>query len=489
MSVAVRPERTPSPLVGLLDHLGPILLTIAVGIVLGIQFITPDSRTLAVLAAIVMFGMIWRLDMVAGLGVLAVALPFPRSTVFGSTNLAFVALIAVLWLLRVSQGQCARPRRTALDAPVLALFVAYVISFYNVTNAVDLSRALLIFELIAASILMFFVIVNNLQDERGFRRFLDFLAVSVLLVCLLAIWELNHPGQYFIPGWIGFQVGMGSDINLHNIRVGSSFHDYELLSEYCALNALLVMFLFLRAETMLRRLAYGGLLSLVLFVLFATVTRGAMVALGVALVYLFWIVRRRLRFVTLVIVVAALVAGYEGMSYYVGNFTRSGSIITRFATDSNKFVGYLPESRAVTWLDAWERIFGHPFIGHGPYYSIMEGTRTYMWPHNLYLFVANNVGFIGFGVFLWLLWTLLRISRPRTDDLRHGDFMHSYMIIAQTQVVVFLIDETKIEFMRNGNYQFQVWLMFALIAAAYQITQAPRPPAPAPAGGPLSMRR
>ena len=489
MSVALRPERPPNPLVGLLDRLGPVLLTVAVGVVLGLQFIVPDKRAIAVIGAILMFGLAWRTDMIAGLGVLAVALPFPRTTVFGSTNLAFVALIAVLWLLRVSQGQCARPRRSPLDAPVLALFVAYVVSFYNVTTAEGLNWALPIFEMFAAAILMFFVIVNNLLDERGFRRFLDFQVVSVLLVCLLAAWELNHPGQYFIPGWIGFQGSSGGGINLHETRVGSSFYDYELLSEYCALNAMLILFLLLRAETLIRRLAYGALLSLVLFTLFATVTRGSIVALVAGTVYMIWLLRRRLSFVTLVTVGVALVVGFLGMDYYVAHFTRSGSVISRFGENSEKFVGMMPEARAAIWQAAWERALEHPFIGHGPYYSTMEGTRTYLWPHNLYLFVANNVGLIGLGIFLWLLWTLLRITRPQTDDLRHGDFMRSYMIIAQAQMVVFLIDETKIDFMRNGNYQFQVWLMFALITAAYQLTHAPRPLAVAPAVGSSGIRR
>jgi O-antigen ligase len=489
MSVALRTERPPNPLIGLLDRLTPVLLTIAVGIVLGIQFFMPDKRMIAVIGAILMFGLAWRLDMVAGLGVLAIALPFPRTTVFGSTNLAFIALIAVLWLLRVSQGQCARPRRSPLDAPVLALFVAYVISFYNVTTSVGLSRALPIFVLFTAAVLMFFVIVNNLQDERGFRRFLDFQVVSVLLVCLLAVWELNHPGQYFIPGWIGFQTGSVGEINLHNIRVGSSFYDYELLSEYCALNALLVLFLLLRAETIIRRLAYGLLLPLVLFVLFATVTRGSIIALAIGTAYLIWTSRRRLSFVALVMVGVTLFAGFQSMNYYVANFTRSGSVVSRFGENTTKMVGFLPEARATIWLAAWNRCLEHPFIGHGPYYSVMEGTRTYFWPHNLYLFVANNVGLIGLGIFLWLLWTLLRISRPQTDDLRHGDFMRSYMIIAQSQMIVFLIDETKIDFMRNGNYQLQVWLMFALITAAYQITHTPPAPALGPAGGLLGIRR
>ena len=156
MRVALRPERPTNPLPRLLDRLGPVLLTIAAGIVLGFQFIMPDKRMIAVIGTTLMFGLAWRLEMVAGLGLLAIALPFPRITVFGSTNLAFVALLAVLWLLRVSVGQSARPRRSPLDVPVLALFVAYVISFYNITTNADLVPALALFELFAASILMFF---------------------------------------------------------------------------------------------------------------------------------------------------------------------------------------------------------------------------------------------------------------------------------------------------------------------------------------------
>ena len=487
MSVALRPERPPNPRVGLLDRLGPVLLIVATGIVLGFQFIVPDKRMIAVIATIIMFGLAWRLDMAAGLGVLAIALPFPRGTTFGNTNLALVAIIAVIWLLRASLGQSARPQRSPLDVPVLALFVAYVISFYNIANAVDLGLALVIFEMFAAAVLMFFVIVNNLQDERSFRRFLEFQVISVLLVCLLAVWELSHPGQALITGWIELEknaLGTGNaEIFLHNIRVGSSFSDYELLAEYCALNSLLVLFLFLRAETMIRRVALAAMLPLIAFVLFATVTRGAIISLAAGLLYLAWILRRRLNFVMLVTVVVALVLGFQSMNYYVASFTRSGNLLSRFAGSSG-FVGVLPEERAGIWMEAWGRIFEHPLIGHGPYYSIMSGTRTYLWPHNLYLLVANNVGFIGLGIFLWLLWTLLKISRPRTDDLRRGEFMDSYMIIAHVQLVAFLIDQTKIDFVRNGTYQFQVWLMFALITAAYRISRAPRALAVVPAGHP-----
>jgi O-antigen ligase len=479
MSVALRPARALRPLAGLLGRLGAALFVVAAGITLGLQYVTPHRRVIAVLAAILVFGITWRLDMVSGLGVLAIALPFPRGTVFGNTNLAFILLLLVLWLLRATQGQSPLPRRSPLDAPVLALFLIYVVSFYNVESAGNLARALENFELIAASMLMFFLILNNLNTERDLRRFLNFQAVAVLLVCLLAVYELNHPGQSFIRGWIGFQHTTGTDFDTRNIRVGSSFFDFELLSEFCALSALMVLFLMARARSVGQRVAFGALLVLVVFVLFATVTRGAMIALGLGTLYFLWLVRRRLNFVTLVTLTVFLVIVALSMNYYVANFTRSGDVMARLS--ESQLVGFIPDSRVEAWTGAWERIFEHPLIGHGPYYSMISGTRIWFWPHCLYLYVANSVGFIGLAIFLWLLWTLLRISKPDTDDLLRGGFAQSYLIIAHVQMVVFVVNQIKIEFLRNSIYQFQVWLLFAVIVAAHRIARQARAPEAAPA--------
>ena len=55
------------------------------------------------------------------------------------------------------------------------------------------------------------------------------------------------------------------------------------------------------------------------------------------------------------------------------------------------------------------------------------------------------------------------------------------MIIARVQMLVFLVDEIKIEYVRNEVYQFQVWMMFALMAAAHHLLHST--PARAPAAG------
>jgi len=478
VSVALPPSRhAPRPLQTLAGRLGAIVVTVAAGVVLGLQYVTPNKRVLAVITALLLFGVTWRIDMVSALGVLALALPFPRSTVFGSTNLAFVLLMLVIWLLRVAQRQMAPPRRTPLDAVMVALFISYVVSFYNIANGVELTLALERFEIIVACMLMFFVVVNTVRTEDDFRRLLHFQAAAVAAICLLGVWELANPGSTLVPGWIDFRATLGQVFSTRGVRPGSMFYDFELLSEFCALNTVTVLFLLLRAGSGARRVLFGALLGVVVFMLFATCTRGSIISLVVGLPYFMWLIRRRLTFVGTVTVLALGVAIVLGMEFYVTNFTRSGSVFERLAQTT--FVGYIPDSRVEAWSGAWERIFEHPLIGHGPYYSARTGTRIWFWPHCLYLYVANNIGFIGLAIFLWFLFTLVRLSRPRTDDLVKGPYLQSYMIIAHVQMIVFMVDQIKIEYLRNTIYQFQVWLTFALLVAAHQI--AHNPPAPAAA--------
>ena len=484
MRFTPRPARPPNPLVGLLDRLGALLLVIGLGVVLGIEYITPNKRAIAVLAGIVMFGVTWRLNMVSGLGVLILALPFPRGMVFGSTNLAFTLLLLVTWLLRVTLGQSSPPRRSPLDAPLVTLFACYVVSFYNVQGAENLRLNLVNFQMMVATWLMFYLIASNLQTRQDFSRLLGVQAVSVLLVCLVGVFEVTYPGFSIVGSGITY---IYREASLVSGRAGSVFSDFELLSEFCAINILLVLFLFVRAKSLLLRTAYSGLLVLVVFMMFATVTRGGIIALGVGILYLSWLVRRRLTMVGVTIMAGVAAAGVIGMNWFVATFTQTGNMFERLA--GSTMTGLVPDNRTGVWPQAWSRIFEHPFLGHGPWYSPSTGVHRYWLPHCLYLYVANNVGFVGLGVLLWLLWTLFRITRPLTDDLQHPDLVQSYMIIARVQLVVFLVDEIKIEYLRNEIYEFQVWVMFALMVAAYQALHATTAPAVVPAGGPLGIRR
>jgi O-antigen ligase len=454
--------------------LGALLLVLT-GVALGIQYVNPNKRALPVLVGLVVFGLAWRIDMITGLGILVATLPYPKSTVFGNTNLAFILLLLIIWMLRVTQRQSPGFARTPIDAPIGGLLIAYIISFYNLARPEYVPFALQNIQLLVAGILVFYLIVGNVRTEQDLKRFHSFQLFSAFTITALALWELNHPGTSLVPGWIDF-VASGEDFSRHNVRVGGPFSDYELLSEYCAISLLLVVLWLVRARDTFQRVLVGGLFLITVFTQFTTVTRGAMVSLSAALVYLTWIMRRHVRVVPFTVLTSAIVGGFFAMNFYVSHFTRSGNLIDRLV--GTEFAGVVPDNRRQAWADGWERWMQHPILGHGPYYSMQEGTRMWFWPHNGYLYIGNLVGIVGLTFFLWILWKLWVMTRPRTDSLEDPSYARAYLMVAHLQLLVFVIDQTKIDFLRNPIYQFQVWLMFASIAAAYRIDRLDRGRAP-----------
>jgi O-antigen ligase len=459
------------------------LFVVALGVLIGVQYMAPDKRMLGVAAAVIVFGVAWRLDTATGLGVLLMVIPYPRGTVFGNTNFALVLLLALIWLVRVSQRMNPAPRPTAVDGPIAGLVLAYAISFYNISDAVSFGFAMQNTELFLVCLLLFYLLVNNIRTQADLECVQLFQVISLTTIALLAIYELNHPGGALVPGWIDFRGTTGTEFNTRNIRVGGPFFDFELLSEYCAMSTILLLFLVLRAQSTTRRVVLSSVLLLDIFVLFATVTRGAMISLGIGVLYLLFRIRRRLKIVPVAVAGVLLAALVASMNVFVSRFTRSGDIGARL--QETRFVGLVPDSRVGAWKDGWNRFLEHPWIGHGPFYSSRTGTHTWFWPHSGYLYIANLVGVLGLAFYLALLGRMLWVSSRSSDDLRDPNYVRAFLLVANVQLVVFIIDQIKIEYLRNPTYQFEIWVMFAILVAAQRLATAdaaPRPwPRPVPA--------
>jgi len=455
-----------------------VLAVVGLGVLTGYQYLMPDKRVLGVAAAVVLLGVAWRLDVLSGIGVILIALPFPRYTVFGSTNLAFILLLGIAWLLRITQREAYPPRRTPIDAPLGLLVLAYVLSFYNVDSAEHLGKALIITSTFLATVILYYLITSNVRSEAGLRRLHVFLAISIGIIYLFCLWEMIFPGHELIPGWIDLR---DAKIELQAadraIRIGGPWLDYELLSEFVALNLIFFVFLMAQARSTSRRVLFGVLALTSVLIEFATVTRGGSAALVVGLLYLAYLVRRRLNIVPVIIFGVLISITVAAMYVALRKYTAIGDLLTRFS--DTQIVNGMPDSRAETWPQAWERWMLHPFVGNGPYYSAERGIRLWYWPHNLPLFIGNCFGFLGFGAYAWMIVNLWRACRPQTDQLGHSDYVAAYMIALRVQLAIFIVDEMKIEYLRNPNYQYQVWVLFAMIATAWGIARGAGVPEPA----------
>ncbi|MEO5619213.1 MAG: O-antigen ligase family protein [Candidatus Eisenbacteria bacterium] len=440
---------------------------VGLGMLIGQQYMMPDKRVIPVAVGLVVFGIAWRLDLVSGVGLLVLVLPFPRYTTFGSTNLAILLLLLVVWLLRYSQREAPGPRPTPLDAPLAGMTLAYVVSFYNVRQAFHLEGGIQRFILFLSCLMLFFLVVHNVRNEKGLRKFHLFQTVAIALIHAFCLWELAFPGTYLIPGWIDLR---GINVELfqtRNYRVGGPWVDYELLSEFAALNIVFFIFMIAQARSATRRVIFTMLLGSSMLIMFATVTRGGIAALVVGLGYLLYKIRRRTSIVPLTLIGGAAALAVIGLAYFVKEYTVAGDVFARFG--DTRFVGITPESRSEVWGQAWERWMLHPLIGHGPFYGKVHGLKLWYWPHNLPLFLGNCFGFLGLGMFTWIVWKLWKLSVPQTERLNDPDYVKAFQLVARVQLVIFLVDEMKIEYLRNTNYLYQPWVLFSTLAAAGMI--------------------
>ena len=454
------------------DPFGRILgfvTTVVMAVLLGIQYWNPNKRVIPAVVSLLVFGIAWRMSMMAALNMLVFLLPYPKGTVFGSTNLAFILLVFIIWLLRVSLRMNPTPRSSPLNIPVLGMMLWGIVSFYNVRSVFALERAIVNFELFIACVLLYYLILNNVRSQDDLKRFHHAQMFTAFGVFIVAAWEARHAGQILIPGLLDFSTTLGHDFNTRDVRVGASFRDYELLSEYCGIMFLLTMFQAARVKSQLGAWILGifGLINL--YTMFTTVTRGVFVAIGIALPYLFFTVRRHLNPVKFFTAVAGILVLAITMNFVVAQFTNSGDVFARLAT--TKVVhGVVPEAREGAWTNAWNRAWVHPILGQGPYYDELPGYE-YWWPHNVYLFVANLYGFPGLGLYLAMLIGLWIIMKPMVDDIRHPSYADAYLIVARTQLILFALNELKIDYLRNPIYQFQVWQMFGTWTVAYMVAR------------------
>jgi O-antigen ligase len=253
---------------------------------------------------------------------------------------------------------------------------------------------------------------------------------------------------------------------------------------------LLLWFLLMRARTTWARTGIVALLLLDTFVLLATVTRGALVSLAVAATYLAWRTRRRIRFHVFVISLAVILGAGSLILDFVAHHTHSGNVMERM--EKTKFEGAIPENRVIVWVEAWDRIMKRPILGYGPYYEPRGGVSEVYWPHNNYLFYWHMLGIIGLLAFLWILWRLWRETGRASPYLGHPSYAASLLLALRAMLVLFIVDQIKIDYLRNPTYAYWVWMFFGLIVVAGRIAkdqeQEAVVAAPVAAGGPRPRR-
>jgi O-antigen ligase len=205
--------------------------------------------------------------------------------------------------------------------------------------------------------------------------------------------------------------------------------------------------------------------------LFATQTRGALIVLVFGFVYMLVVGDRAIPRGQLMKVVFVALALFYLSFAFVGDFYEG--MLARMTEIGER--GDSVESRSEVLVQAIDAIPDSPFLGHG----IMTPEGTFRGAvtaniHNLYVTLAYTIGIPGLLFFLWLLSTLWRESWwPMRDRTVPAD-LRELMLALHVMLVMFIIDQIKIEYTRQELTMHLDWMLFGLIIATRQIAARSR---------------
>lgn len=321
---------------------------------------------------------------------------------------------------------------------------------------------------ILVSLLFYWLVTANLWDEAWVRRGIEAWAVSAALLAVLTAALIALPKLYGVPGMpLGGEyvryAGAGSFF-----RAYSPLGDYELFSEFCALSGVVaVSFLTAPRRSTRSRVFWMCVVLADCVGLLLSGTRGGLITFGAGLLLLATCRRVPSGRVRLALIVLLLIAMFivgvrsAGVLGGLGEHllaTQTGSGLTTMLDRGGLWGQFLPFHGSIGTMLLG---FGTNFrLDTWPALPDMRAWPTL--PHSLYVYVLNTQGLIGFLVLASLLVALVRpffsaalAKRPWSDSA-----------LVSLLILLFALDEVKIEFLRLPSYQVVVWGLFGLCAAA-----------------------
>ncbi len=445
-----------------------VLFIAGAGALLASQIVHPAKRMIEAVAGALLVYVLWSNSTINALWILLVIYPFPFAIVVGNSTFVFVIAVFLIYLIRVSARIATFRLDRTFNLPIALFMMSYMVSFYNLsTEPYALRFAFVHTGNVIACVLLFYMITNFVDTEKRLETAMRVMMITATAVIAFTILEMLFPGRPLIPGWLYTQHKV--QLVMKDVRVGGPFHDFELVAEFFAMNVPFILLMLIRSTRSLTRSLYTLLLLADIVMMFSTITRGAFISLSVGLVYMAWTFRRDLTFVRLVSLLSSFLVLVLVVDFLVARYTISGSLFGRMIETTFE-VGVIPENRVLAWGGALARALEHPIIGHGPGWDFSKAFETALWPHNLYLFYFNITGLFGLSTFLFLLWRLWRASSVTLgSSIRRSSFPDALLMIFNVTLLIFMIDQIKVDYPRNDVYMYFIWIFFGLIAAARNI--------------------
>ena len=347
-----------------------------------------------------------------------------------------VLLALMFWCLRMINREEIKFISTPLNFPILSFIAICVLSLIW-SNSFFVSLKEL--PLFLAGPLLYFVITNNISDDRPIRRILNVLLIVGSLFGIYGILQYNGIDFSF---WIR---------NIGRQQVFGLFGNVNYFAEYLIVPLPLAISLFFVTRNRTHKilllvgiLAIGG--SLIL-----TFTRGSYLAIGISSIFMFflYLASRGKGFIKehkkVFILVLALIILVTFLFALPNPLNKSGTVISKVKgriSISQFTKGSSFKRREAIWGFTALMIKDRPFMGLGigtyKYNSLKyqakffaQGQNRSLYPHgfatkahNEYLQLWAELGIVGLGIFIWLIICYfncgIKFLKKIKDDYKQG---------------------------------------------------------------------
>lgn len=373
------------------------------------------------------------------------------------------------------------PINNFLTAPVMGyVFICFLSIF--ISSYPQLSTKAF-FGKVLERVFLFFVFVESVNTKRRIKRFSVFLLISVGLICLNGLFQSVY-AQGFIRG---FTINDGRIAS--SLKHPNDFATYLIFPLFVIFNFLLSDLFILRKKGK-KEIRKATTVRYVLMLLFAicvvnfalTFSRGAYVGALIALIFMWLSKYCNLK---VVLVSAALfIIGFSPLMAKMRNVSLVSDNVS-VGSDKEENVKTAQEKRSEIltmgmgrlgfWREALNIIAKKPILGTGINTYSKEAEKQGDWTgyyvHNCYLQMAAEIGLVGLGAFLWMLFVLFKRACNKSIVIKDR-----YLLILFQGALAGLVGYLVHSFFDTSFYSLQLntlfWLILGLIISIIRIDNA-----------------
>jgi len=360
-----------------------------------------------------------------------VIFPFSMSISNGFMN-TFLGFIIVTFLLKkIIKKECIFSE-TNVNIALLALFLMTVFSLSYSAYPKDTIKGG-IFRLLQYIILLF-ALVKEVRDKKHIWRIIFSIIAGLVFISLDAIWQVNT-GKDFVRGYTPMLL-----IGL--VRATASFSDPNTFGVYLSAIAPLVFGVVLYYFKGWKKILFGSVSLLILAGIALTYSRPTL--LGTYLALLFLAIAKKTKWLITFLIAFILIAPFL-LPKSVKQFARE--------VDYNPVRFMCNDDRISIFRNSMQMIKASPIIGHGAntfmknYKKYKENpeyrnatTADFLYAHDNFLQMAGDIGLVGLGIFIWLLYELFK----------GAVFIYKQLKDYQLKVILLSLIACLIAFLVNG---------------------------------------